>query len=268
VRNSCPLPGLPPNGGKECYGRVFWIIKLDGSPPIWGDSGGQIQEVLIEIYRYNMLQIRNITKIYRKGKEIFTALDNVSFDIGKGDFITVTGHSGSGKSTLLHTIGGLIHPDQGKIFYHDTNIYSYAPAKLNEYRKLKVGFIFQQFHLLPYLSVFENIKMACRNSKHLKKIDRFLMECSLTDHKNKFPSELSVGEKQRAAFIRAIISEPEVLLADEPTGNLDPENSSVMIDLISEYNRNGGTVMLVSHDQPALRYQTRSFKLQKGQLII
>ncbi len=215
-----------------------------------------------------MLQIRNITKKYKKGQETFTALDDVSFDIGKGDFITITGHSGSGKSTLLHTAGGLIRPDQGSILFNNKDIYTGGARQLDAYRKNKVGFIFQQFHLLPYLTVIENIKMACRNTRQLKKTDRFLMECSLTGHKNKFPSELSVGEKQRTAFIRAIISEPELLLADEPTGNLDPENSAVLIDLISEYNRNGGTVMLVSHNQPVLTFKTRAFNLQKGKLIL
>jgi putative ABC transport system ATP-binding protein len=215
----------------------------------------------------NMLKINNISKKYKKGTEIFTALDDVSFEVSKGDFITVTGHSGSGKSTLLHAIGGLIHPDLGTVLYNDDNIYGYSRAQLDEYRKLKVGFIFQQFHLLPYLSVYENIKMACREGRHVMRIGRYLEECSLSEQRNKYPSELSVGEKQRTAFIRAIIQEPEFLLADEPTGNLDPENSSVLLDLISEYNRNGGTVILVSHHEPAAKYQTRALKLQKGKII-
>ncbi|HLN56673.1 MAG TPA: ABC transporter ATP-binding protein [Bacteroidales bacterium] len=214
-----------------------------------------------------MLNIINLTKIYKKGTETFTALDDVSFDIEKGDFITVTGHSGSGKSTLLHSIGGLIHPDKGNVKFDGKDIYSLGIKETDEYRKYKVGFIFQQFHLLPYLTVFENIKMACHNEKQVKKTGRYLAECSLTEQKDKYPSELSVGEKQRTAFIRAIISEPELLLADEPTGNLDPENSRVLIDLISEFNRKGGTVVLVSHDQPAIQYHTKSLRLQKGKII-
>ncbi len=214
-----------------------------------------------------MLQIKNLTKKYNKGSDSFTALEDVSFDIAKGDFITVTGHSGSGKSTLLHTIGGLIHPDGGTIFYMDEDLYHSGSGKLDEYRKYKVGFIFQQFHLLPYLSINENIKMACHNNRQLKKIDRYLDECSLTEQKNKYPSELSVGEKQRTAFIRAIISEPELLLADEPTGNLDPDNSTVLIDLISEFNKGGGTVLLVSHNNLAINHLTKSLKLHKGKLV-
>lgn len=213
-----------------------------------------------------MLQIRNLIKKYRKGSETFTALDDVSFDIAKGDFVTITGHSGSGKSTLLHTIGGLIRPDSGFINYNEKDIYSLEADELDKFRKATVGFIFQQFHLLPYLTVNENILMGCNDRKNIKKIDRFLDECSLSGQKNKFPSELSVGEKQRAAFIRAIISEPDLLLADEPTGNLDPANSEVLMDLISEYNRKAGTVLLVSHNQPELALITKSLVLKKGRL--
>lgn len=215
-----------------------------------------------------MLEVRNLTKKYKKGPEIFTALDDVSFDICKGDFVTVTGHSGSGKSTLLHSIGGLIHPDNGFVKFAGQDIYSLGTKETDEYRKFKVGFIFQQFHLLPYLTVSENIRMACHNEKQVKKTRLYLDECSLSGQKDKYPSELSVGEKQRAAFIRAIISDPELLLADEPTGNLDPENSRVLIDLIREFNRKGGTVVLVSHDQPAIQYQTKSLKLQKGKIVL
>lgn len=217
--------------------------------------------------KYNMLQVKNITKKYRKGNEIFTALDDVSFDISKGDFISITGHSGSGKSTLLHTIGGLVHPDKGTVIYNEADIFSYTSEQLDQYRKLSIGFIFQQFHLLPYLTVYDNIKLACRSPKQMKKVERYLEECSLGEQRNKFPSELSVGEKQRTGFIRAIISEPEILLADEPTGNLDPDNSTVIIDLIREFNRNGGTVVLVSHNDPAAKYRTKALKLEKGRVV-
>lgn len=214
-----------------------------------------------------MLKIRNITKVYRKGTDTFTALDNVSFDIQQGDFITITGHSGSGKSTLLHTMGGLIHPDDGTVNFKDRDIYSLASGQLDKFRKSTVGFIFQQFHLLPYLTVYENILLACNDVKHNKNIDRYLNECSLAEQKIKYPSELSVGEKQRAAFIRAIISSPDLLLADEPTGNLDPDNTGVLMDLISEFNRKGGTVLLVSHNEPVCRHTTKSLVLKKGRLI-
>jgi putative ABC transport system ATP-binding protein len=216
---------------------------------------------------FKMLELKNITKKYRKGSEIFTALDDISFSVAKGDFLAIIGHSGSGKSTLLNTIGGLVHPDSGEVFYENKDLYQLNNKELNSYRKQRVGFIFQQFHLMPYLTVHENIRLGCHDKTYIKNIDRYLSDCSLTEQKNKFPSELSVGEKQRAAFIRAIISSPELLLADEPTGNLDPENSLVLLDLLREFNRNGGTVLLVSHDPDASRYATSTMKLSKGQIV-
>jgi ABC-type lipoprotein export system ATPase subunit len=213
-----------------------------------------------------MLEINNITKKYRKGADIFTALENVSLKIDKGEFCTVIGHSGSGKSTLLHTIGGMIHPDSGSVCYDNKDIYLLPGKQLDSYRKKKVGFVFQQFHLMPYLTVNENIKLACRERKHYENIAVFLEKCSLSDQRDKYPAELSVGEKQRTAFIRAIISEPELLLADEPTGNLDPENSGILLTLISDFQKNGGTVILVSHDPGISKYATKSIVLEKGRI--
>ena len=215
----------------------------------------------------NMLDVNNVTKKYRKGAETFIALDNISFTVEKGDFFTVIGHSGSGKSTLLNIIGGLIHPDSGKVFYDDLDLYNFTRDELDNYRKTRVGFVFQQFHLMPYLTVLENIRMACREKRHYDRIDTYLEECSLKGQRNKYPSELSVGEKQRTAFIRAIIPEPEILLADEPTGNLDPANSEVLLNLIRDFHSKGGTVLLVSHDSAATEYSTRTLTLEKGRII-
>ena len=126
--------------------------------------------------------------------------------------------------------------------------------------------MFQQFHLMPYLTVIENIKLACYQKRHFDNIGNYLDNCSLSPLKNKYSDELSVGEKQRAAFIRAIISNPGLLLADEPTGNLDPENSAVLMSLIEEYHKNGGTVVLVSHNPDSSRYSNLSITLEKGKI--
>jgi len=214
-----------------------------------------------------MIEIKNITKSYKKGADIFTALDNVSFEVEKNVFCAVIGASGSGKSTLLHTIGGLIHPDSGKVHYMNKDIYSLSRHESDIYRKNNVGFVFQQFHLMPYLTVLENIRLACHNRKHCDSIDSYLQKCSLTEQKNKYPAELSVGEKQRTAFIRAIISEPELLLADEPTGNLDPQNSTILLNLIEDFHKSGGTIILVSHDPLASAYADETILLEKGKLI-
>jgi len=214
-----------------------------------------------------MLEIKNITKRYPEGKEIFTALDDVTLKVEKGDFVSVVGPSGSGKSTLLHSAGGLIHPDSGQILFKGKDIYALSSHETDLYRKKNVSFVFQQFHLVPYLTVYENIKMACYDEKQYDSIDLYLKNCSMTGHKNKFPSELSVGEKQRAAFIRAIITGPDILFADEPTGNLDQSNGEILLSLIKDYNNKGGTVLLVSHDPAVSKYAGRTVKLQSGKLV-
>jgi len=214
-----------------------------------------------------MLEIRNITKKYKKGEIIFTALDNVSLKIEKGEFVTVVGPSGSGKSTLLHTAGGLIHPDSGHVLFKGKDIYSLNSHEAELYRKQKVSFVFQQFHLMPYLTVYDNIKMSCYKPGQCDNIDQYLKDCNLIEHKFKFPSELSVGEKQRTAFIRAIITGPDILFADEPTGNLDELNSAILFSQIEDYRKKGGTVLLVSHDPEVTKHSTRTIKLHLGKLM-
>ena len=214
-----------------------------------------------------MLEINHISKKYKKGSEEFIALTDVSLKVGKGDYVSVSGPSGSGKSTLLNAIGGLIHPDSGEILFKGESIYDQNAKYLNSYRKRDVGFMFQQFNLMPYLTVFENISLACYQRSHARSIHHYLEECSLADIKDKYPSELSVGEKQRAAFIRAIISAPELLLADEPTGNLDPGNSEILMSLVGEYHEKGGTVVLVSHDPVAVTYSNLHIKIDRGRIL-
>src|SRR5450759_2881801 len=214
-----------------------------------------------------MLDINNITKNYKKGSEEFTALAGLSLRIEPGDCIVVTGASGAGKSTLLNAIGGLIHPDSGEVLFNGKDIYKQKSKVTDEYRKKHVGFMFQQFHLMPYLTVLDNIRLACYEKHQYDSINNYLEKCSLTGLENKFPSELSVGEKQRTAFIRAIISTPDILLADEPTGNLDPGNSSILMSLVEDYHKNGGTVVLVSHDPFEAKYANRSITLEKGKIV-
>ncbi len=214
-----------------------------------------------------MIEVGKIIKKYRKGSEEFIALDGVSLIIEMGDFIAVSGASGAGKSTLLNVIGGLIKPDSGSVLFNGSDIFKQRSGATDDYRKKHVGFMFQQFHLMPYLTVLENIKLACYQEIHLSAIDKYLETCLLQQLKNKYPDELSVGEKQRAAFIRAIISNPDMLLADEPTGNLDPGNSRILMSLVADFHTNGGTVILVSHDLITGEYANRKVKLDKGKLI-
>jgi len=224
-----------------------------------------------------MLKVKGITKTYTKNGSSFTALDDVSLNVVKGEFVAIVGPSGSGKSTFLHTVGGLIRPDAGQIFYKGKDIYALNNREANRYRGKSVGFVFQQFHLMPYLTVYENVKMADTETADNKTADKktaikkdiegFLKKCSLLPLRNKYPSELSVGEKQRTAFVRAIISKPEILLADEPTGNLDPENSRILMSLIADFHKNGGTVLLVTHQSETSKYASREITLHSGKIL-
>jgi len=215
-----------------------------------------------------MIDIKHISKTFKRGAEEYKALVNVSLKINKGDYISVSGSSGSGKSTLLNVIGGLIRPESGEVIYKGESIYDQSGRFLDLYRKRDVGFIFQQFHLMPYLRVVENIGLSCYQKSHRDAIDDYLEKCSLVNIKDKYPSDLSVGEKQRTAFIRAIIANPEMLLADEPTGNLDPQNSEIIMSLLEEFHKKGGTVVLVSHDPTATKYSNLNIEIGHGRIHI
>lgn len=214
-----------------------------------------------------MLDIKDITKTYTRNGTSFRALDHVTFRVARGEFIAVVGPSGSGKSTLLHTIGGLIRPDSGEVRFNGTSVYSLKAAESDRYRKEQVGFVFQQFHLIPYLTVFENVGLVSGDSHPSPHIRDYLDRCALTPLQGKYPSELSVGEKQRVAFVRAILPGPDILLADEPTGNLDPDNSRVLMELIGDFHRGGGTVLLVSHQPETAGFAERMIRLDSGKLI-
>jgi len=215
-----------------------------------------------------MIDIKHISKTFKRGSEEYKALVDVSLKINKGDYISVSGSSGSGKSTLLNVIGGLIRPDSGEVIFKGENLYDQSGRFLDFYRKRDVGFIFQQFHLMPYLTVVENIGLSCYQKSHADAINDYLEKCSLVNIKDKYPSDLSVGEKQRTAFIRAIISNPVLLLADEPTGNLDPQNSEIVMTLIEEFHKKGGTVVLVSHDPVATKYSNLNIEIGHGSIHI
>ena len=214
-----------------------------------------------------MIDIKHISKTFKKAGDEYKALVDVSLKINKGDYISVSGASGSGKSTLLNVMGGLIRPDSGEVIYQGKSIYAQNDSFLDLYRRANVGFIFQQFHLLPYLTIIENIRLSCYHKSHDDAINEYLEKCSLVNIRDKYPSDLSVGEKQRTAFIRAIISDPELLLADEPTGNLDPGNSKTLMSLVEEYHKKGGTVVLVSHDPVALTYSNLNIKIERGRIL-
>lgn len=199
-----------------------------------------------------MIELKNVTKVVRSGTEDLTILDQVSITIPDGEFVAVTGASGSGKSTLLGLIAGLDAPTSGDIFIDDASVTTMKEDDLAKLRSEKIGFIFQSFHLIPSLTAFENIliPMEILGLKDAKsRAAQLLIDVDLTNRGHHYPTELSGGEQQRIAIARAFANQPKILLADEPTGNLDSRNGSHIFDLMTDlHSRNNVTLVLVTHD--------------------
>jgi len=217
-----------------------------------------------------MIKAHNISKKFRTRHSRVDALKDVSLHIVKGDFVSITGPSGSGKSTLLLTLGGMSAPHEGKIMWNDESVYDWGLRKRAEWRAQMVGFMFQTFNLIPYLNVFENIAIADRLSgkktidreKILKIMDRM----KLSDRLDHLPRELSVGQQQRVAMARALIKNPALILADEPTGNLDPKAAAGILDILKEINGEGKTVVLITHDPHTASIAKRNIHIEEGQV--
>ncbi len=218
-----------------------------------------------------MIILQNVTKIVRSGAEDLTILDDVSLKIPDGGFVAVTGASGSGKSTLLGLIAGLDAPTSGEIFVDGDSVTRMTEDALANLRSRKVGFIFQSFHLIPSLTAFENvlIPMEILGLKDAKTRARKLLEdVELTARGHHYPTELSGGEQQRIAIARAFANEPKILLADEPTGNLDSKNGAHIFDLMTElHRRNNVSLFLVTHDQNLAARAQRQIILKDGRVL-
>jgi putative ABC transport system ATP-binding protein len=216
-----------------------------------------------------MIKVENLSKKYKvKGKDIF-ALREVDFTIEDGEFVIIVGPSGSGKSTLLLTLGGLIHPTSGKVFLDGKSIYALSVKERAEMRKTSLGFIFQTFNLIPYLTSLENVQvplyLAGKSPVEQKNIaTQLLTKVGLGDRLEHKPSESSVGQQQRVALARALANNPAVLLADEPTGSLDPALSEELLSWLVTLQKEGHTIVMVTHNRDAVRYATRSMTLING----
>ncbi len=216
-----------------------------------------------------ILRTENIIKSFNKPGEDLKIIRDVSFGLDNGDFISIEGKSGSGKSTLLMILGGLLSPDSGKIMFNEEDLYSMAPVQRALAMNSGIGFVFQQFHLLPFLTVKENILTAAIPSKRSgvgAKAMALIEKFGLLQRANHLPSELSVGERQRTAFARALLNNPVMILADEPTGNLDSENSELIFNHFAEFAKNGGAVAVVTHDEKAAKFAKTRYKLSDGKL--
>ncbi|HID55654.1 TPA: ABC transporter ATP-binding protein [Candidatus Poribacteria bacterium] len=217
-----------------------------------------------------MVSCENLTKIYRTGGGEVKALDGVDLRIEKGEFVVVRGPSGSGKTTLLMIIGGMLRPTEGRVIVNGKDLYSMGTRERAKFRAENIGFVFQMFHLVPYLNVIENVLLAAGARGNRGDRDRareLLDRLGLADREHHRPSQLSVGESQRVAIARAMFNRPKLILADEPTGNLDPKTSEEVFGYLDEFHREGGTVLVVTHGGEAERYADRILQLQEGRMI-
>ncbi len=214
----------------------------------------------------------NLLKTYGKGEAIVTAVSDISFQIESGEFIGVMGESGSGKSTLLSIMGAMNAPTSGRFAVDDIDIYSLGQEQQADFRREFLGFIFQSFHLVPYLTVFENVMLPLTIVKKGKSQKRTMVEDALSqvrllDKADRLPNQISGGEKERVAIARAIVNEPPVLLADEPTGNLDTKTTAEIMELLQSLNTEGMTIIMVTHSPECARYARRIMQVSDGRLV-
>lgn len=212
-----------------------------------------------------MIEIKDLSKIYLSKGEKVVALDKINMNIDQGEFIVIRGASGSGKTTLLLALGAMLKPSSGNLFFNNTDLYALSVKERNHFRATKVGFVFQMFHLLPYLTLLENVTVIEAEQK-TKEAEKMLINLGLEERMNHKPYALSAGEKQRTAVARALINHPEIILADEPTGNLDPENAAEVMKIFSKFHKNGGTVVVVTHGNEADKFADRIIVLKNGKI--
>lgn len=221
----------------------------------------------------NFISIHSLEKSYSKGKSTITPLSNLSLDVPSGEFLALMGPSGSGKTTLLNLIAGIDSPTSGKLIINGQDIANLSRTALTQWRASHVGYIFQLYHLVPILSAYENVELPLLLGKWTKaqrkeKVNAALDLVGLADRAHHRPSELSGGQEQRVAIARAIVHDPGLLVADEPTGDLDRESADSILRLLNTLaNEHGKTIVMVTHDPKAAQAAHRTLHLEKGQLI-
>ena len=216
-----------------------------------------------------MLKMENVSKNYPHRGQVVKALDGATVHIPRGDFVSLVGPSGSGKSTLLLMLGGMLSPSHGRVFLEGQSVYDLNLSDRAQLRRDKLGFVFQTFNLVPYLSALENVQVPLFLAKIDEKAQKdraaaLLERVGLGDRLDHKPCELSVGQQQRVALARMLANDPAVILADEPTGNLDPETSQQVIGYLEDFNREGRTIVMVTHDPRAAKRAKRTLRLQNG----
>lgn len=219
----------------------------------------------------NILKVENITKLYGKGDAEVTALNNVSFEVEEGEFIAVIGPSGSGKSTLLHTIAGLEPPTTGKVYFYEKNLYEMNKKQLTILRREQIGIIYQFYNLIQTLDVEENILLPIeldRAKVDREKLDSITKFLNIDNRKKHLPNELSGGQQQKVAIGRALMINPKIILADEPTGNLDTKSSNEIIQLLKKTNEEyKQTIIMITHNMEIAKLADRIIQLEDGKII-
>lgn len=218
-----------------------------------------------------ILKVENLTKVYGKGTTKVVALDNVSFSVEKGEFVAIVGASGSGKSTLLHLIGGVDRPTSGKVFIDGKDIYELDDDKLAIFRRRQVGLVYQFYNLIPILNVEENITLPLDldnrkpNKEYLNSLIKLL---GLESRKNHLPNELSGGQQQRTSIGRALVTNPTIILADEPTGNLDSKSSDEIVELLRKSNKEyKQTIIMITHNMEIAKCADRIIQIEDGKIV-
>jgi putative ABC transport system ATP-binding protein len=220
-----------------------------------------------------LVQIRGVTKTYRRGSEKIEVLHGIDLDIARGDFVALMGPSGSGKTTLLNLLGGIDHADSGEINVAGQRIDALSEGELARFRAANVGFIFQFYNLMPMLTAAQNVELPLlltklRGKERAKRVETALAVVNLADRMKHYPREMSGGQQQRVAIARSIVSDPNLLLCDEPTGDLDRTSADEILSILQLLNKDlGKTIVMVTHDPAAARYARRTWHLDKGRFV-
>ena len=220
-----------------------------------------------------LIEVRQVTKQFRKGSETITPLHEADLDVQQGEFVSLMGASGTGKTTLLNLIAGIDRPDSGHILVADADITQLNRSRLAAWRARNIGYIFQQHNLIPVLTAYENVELPLLllpmgRAERRRRVETAMRAVDLVDRVNHYPAQLSGGQEQRVGIARAIVTDPTVVVADEPTGDLDPETSRQILDLLRRLNQElGTTLMMVTHDVVAARIADRQLSLDHGRLV-
>lgn len=216
-----------------------------------------------------MYSLENVTKKYERHGQEVTALDETILEIPDNDFVAIIGPSGSGKTTMLSILGGMLAPSSGKVVLDGVSLYDLSVKERTKIRSTKIGFVFQSFNLIPWLTARENVQIplllsGCNSEQQQQRASAMLEQVGLADRMDHKPSELSQGQQQRVALARTLANDPQIILADEPTGNLDPETKEQVMEYLTEFHQDGRTIVMVTHDEAVAKFASRTIRLVAG----